>query len=121
MQTTKRQRTLASFTIPEQLTDEGEKVAKIIRNFFVKVRRTSTGGSRTFYSPKEWADRGERYGCDSLLIVVHDGGDVAAVLNPGYGGNPKILERLNLRLSEAGFILEPCTCWYAAVYPVPTE
>ncbi len=106
------------FEIPEGLSPEGLKAAWVITDFFAKARRTGTGGCRTFYSPQQWKDRKEEFGCDSVLLVVHDGGDVAAVINPDYGCDPRVRERLNTRLAEAGFYLEPCTCWYAAVYPI---
>lgn len=105
------------FEIPERLGQDGIKAAKVITRFFAQARRTNTGGCRTFYSPAEWAERGEEYGCDALLVVVHDGGDVARVVNLDYGDYRRH-DRLVGKLAEAGFYMEACTCWYAAVYPI---
>lgn len=110
------------FEIPERLSQDGIEAAKVITRFFAQARRTNTGGCRTFYSPAEWAERGEKYGCDSLLVVVHDGGDVARTVNLNYG-NYQSHDRLEGKLTEAGFYMEACTCWYAAVYRIrpPSE
>lgn len=78
--------------------------------------KTATGGGcKAFYSPDEWAKRGEHYGKDSLLIVVHDGGDLsyACNLDKGMWG---MHDRLVRTLAKHGLYIEQCTCWYSAIY-----
>lgn len=70
---------------------------------------------RSFYSPKEWKARGERYGLQSELIVVHDGGDLASFFNPDYG-SWKLQSAMNEALEKVGYYAEPCTTWYTAIY-----
>lgn len=69
----------------DHLNDQGKAIAEIV----LKVVRdrvgetASGGGCQAFYSPAEWAARGEEYGKLSELIIVHDGGDIAAFCNWG--------------------------------------
>ena len=70
---------------------------------------------RSFYTPAEWKARGERYGLQSELIVVHDGGDLASFFNPDYG-SWKLQSAMNEALEKAGYYAEPCTTWYTAIY-----
>ena len=74
------------------------------------------GGCRTFYSPEEWAARGESYGRDSCLIVVHDGGDYAHAFNYAYG-SMTLRESMREALGAEGYYAEACTGWYTAIYP----
>ena len=75
------------------------------------------GGCRTFYTPAQWARRGEEYGTNSRLVIVHDGGDFADLLNPAYESHA-LREAFHERLRELipGLLIEPCTSWYAALY-----
>lgn len=73
------------------------------------------GGCQAFYSPDKWKERGETYGHGSLLIVVHDGGDLAPYCSLDYGCyglNGRMVEAL----SKAGVYVEQCTSWYSAIY-----
>lgn len=79
--------------------------------------RTYTGGCTTFYTPEEWKARGEDYGTESLFVVVHDGGDVAAVCNYDYG-DYALIEEGSKALAKAGAFVENCTGWYSAVYAI---
>lgn len=74
-----------------------------------------TGGCRAFYSPQEWKDRDEEYGRNSVLIVVHDGGDHAPFFNYSYECY-SLMEAMNAGLGQAGFYAEQCTAWYTAIY-----
>jgi len=69
------------------------------------------------YSPKAWAERGEDYGFDSLLVIVHDGGAFAPLCNYNYCDYVSI-EQFNAALKAEGLYVEGCTCWYSAVYAV---
>jgi hypothetical protein len=100
---------------PSHLSPEGEKAYRAFLAFLKAKGRTHTGGGRTFYSPEEWAERGEEYGTKSVLVIVHDGGDVAPVCNLDYE-QYKLNDQMVEAMAEAGFFVEGCTCWYSAVY-----
>ena len=74
-----------------------------------------TGGCRAFYTAEEWRDRGERYGRNAALIVVHDGGDLAGYFNMDYGCWGDIAA-MTAALEGMGYYAEPCTSWYTAIY-----
>ena len=99
--------------------EEYEKLCAIISNVVREVvgRELDAGGGRTFYTPEEWREREEEYGLDSLLIVVHDGGDYAEFFNYSYLC-PESIAAMETALSVAGYYIEPCTCWYSAVYKI---
>jgi len=80
----------------------------------------SGGGCKAFYSPDAWEARGEKYGLNSLLIVVHDGGDLAPWFNLDYQCYD-LYEKLQAELAEVNMYAESCTCWYSAIYPTYKE
>ncbi len=80
--------------------------------------RPYDGGCRTFYSPEEWRARGEHYGRESCLIVVHDGGDYAYAFSHSYGDSV-LMEAMREALDAEGYYAEACTGWYTAIYPAP--
>lgn len=75
------------------------------------------GGCKAFYSPKEWKIRGEKYGTESLLVVVHDGGDFASLCNLDYAA-VSAYEKMQSSLHEVGLYMQQCTSWYSAVYAI---
>lgn len=77
----------------------------------------TAGGCRAFYTPQEWIERGEVYGCNSTLIVVHDGGDLAPFFDFDRG-RYSLCEQMRKALHKIGYMAEACTCWYTAVYPM---
>lgn len=101
---------------PEGLSELGEKAYQVIMNVMTKNNMTYTGGCKTFYSPKEWAERGEEYGLDSELIVVYDGGEVKEFFCY-LEENDDCMEIMDQALASVGVYDEPCTCWYSAIYP----
>lgn len=103
------------FAIPEDLSDEGRKVAEAIKDLLGP--EATGGGCRAFYAPEEWADRGESYGTTSVLVLCHDGGALAPYCNMDYGAWP-LVEKLMGVLRPLGYYVEGCTCWYSAVYPI---
>lgn len=76
----------------------------------------SGNGCKAYYSPRQWRERGESYGCDSVLILCHDGGALATVCNLDYG-NYLAAEEFRKFLHSRGYWVEACTSWYSAVYP----
>jgi hypothetical protein len=101
--------------MPEGLSKDGEVAYRIIMSFLNAKQMTYTGGCRAFYSPTEWETRGEQYGLKSVLIVVHDGGDLAPVFNLAYERGA-LHDELNKKLEESGLWCESCTSWYTAIY-----
>ena len=99
----------------DHLKGDALKVAKVICK--VLGKDADGGGCRAFYTPEEWKARKEKYGCDSVLVLVHDGGDLAPLCNWDYGCY-EMSERLRIALEKAGFYYDQCTCWYSAVYPI---
>jgi hypothetical protein len=96
--------------IPEGLSPAGFNAAVAFRQQAVLQGLANSGGCKVFYSPQEWRERGESYGCESELVVVYDGSEARylAEFNPGI---EEVLARLNL-------FIECCTHWYAAVYKI---
>jgi len=72
------------------------------------------GSHPMFRTPRAWRDRGEKYGGNSLLVVLHEEGDLGYVLE-GEGGW-KLAEDLRERLIRAGLFMEQCMSWFSAVY-----
>ena len=104
------------FLIPEDLSDFGKHIAEnIIKIASRSARNISGGGCKAFYSPESWEHRGESYGKNSLLIVVHDGGDLAPYFNYDYGKYIFINE-MSESLHKLGVYAEQCTSWYSAIY-----
>ena len=60
----------SDFQIPKNLSVAGTSAYSVIMNILNKYEAGS-GGCRTFYSPVEWAKRGEDYGKKSHLIIVY--------------------------------------------------
>lgn len=108
--------TAQNWPIPTDLGDQGRDAAKVILEFLEEKGLTYHGGGGRFYSPQEWADRGEIYGLGSVLVIAHDGGDHAVALNIDYGAY-NLMEELAGRLRAKSLYVEQCTSWYSAVYP----
>lgn len=100
--------------IPTGLSAKGRKGAKIIKKFLNEIGETEQGGCRLFYTPEEWKNRKESYGCSGELIVVYDGGYLYSVMNGEFGWKSK--EKLDNLLRAEGLYLEDCTNWYSALY-----
>jgi len=95
------------------LSKEGNAAYDAIVGFLRKHDLTYTGGCKAFYSPEEWKARGEEYGDKSHLVICHDGGDLSSICGGDYG---PMHEKFDEVLKACGVYLEPCTCWYTAVY-----
>jgi len=124
--------TNTALDMPEGLSAKGKKAHAIIVEFLKAHELTHTGGCTAFYSPTAWRTRGEEYGKKSELIVVYDGGDLrpAFSMDAAYNldceiyqetGKPSatpytLYEGMQAKLRAAGFHVEECTGWYAAVY-----
>jgi hypothetical protein len=101
--------------VPTNISERGQEAHSVIMKFLTDNDMTDTGGCRAFYSPAEWKARGEQYGLESLIVVVHDGGCLAPICNMDYG-HYGLHDAMQAKLHAAGFFLEGCTSWYSAVY-----
>lgn len=106
---------ITGLDIPTGLSRKGRSAAAAIKKVLAQHGMTDTGGCRAFYTPKEWAERGEQYGTKSLLIVVYDGGDLYNFLsyNSEWAGGQDAMHK---SLAAVGVYAESCTGWYSAIY-----
>lgn len=106
-------------SIPEGLTNDGKRAAKIIRDYLV-ANELTWAESDLFMAPQQWADRGEGYGEGSVLILLHETGDAGEALSydmAAYAPRPYYhLEKLRQILADAGFFSEQMYSWSSAVY-----
>ncbi len=70
---------------------------------------------QVFWEPAAWKERGEEYGHDSDLIVVHDGGTYAPYFNYEYGDHPRY-SHMHKVLNKLNCWAEPATSWYTVIY-----
>ena len=106
------------FAMPTGLDDAGIVAVDTIKALLDQLGMDETGGCKAFYSPAEWKERGEKYGKGSVLIVVHDGGDLACFFNWNYAAETgyRMLNDMTEALSAEGLYAEQCTGWYTAIY-----
>ena len=125
------------FDMPAGLSADGVKAYEAIKKCLNNFEGFDTGGCQSFYSPTEWEAKGEQYGTKSVLVVVYDGSDLRSYFNmdaayeggclladflrsegkPTSGINCyETIEKVQEALKVAGFFVEECTGWYAAVY-----
>lgn len=101
------------------LPPDAMRVAKIIRTFMRRnCPHPQWDGSTSFYSPAEWKECGELYGLASVLIVTHDGGELARFCDWARQ-DYRAMKRFSKRLAVAKLCVEQCTCWYSAIYHLP--
>jgi hypothetical protein len=102
---------------PDNLTAEAIEAHALIVAFLTSRGLDYTGGCRAFYSPAEWAQRGERYGARSVLVVVHDGGSVGRAFS--YDREDyETIDAMTEALRPLGLYAEQCTTWYSAIYRI---
>ena len=79
-----------------------------------------------FYSPEQWAERGEEHGRGSLLVIVHEGSPLApwfsldAAYQTGAASDYDRVETMRQALEAVGLYAEQCTLWYSAIYAIET-
>ena len=86
------------------------RAEKIIRKFAKELEIELQGNE--FYTPKQWADRKELYGLNSELIVCHGDSELDYICC--YEND--LFDNLQSRLGKAGYMAEPQTNWYLAIY-----
>ena len=104
------------FKIPTGLTRLGRRAAQTI----VRTAKeewgpnVSGGGCKAFYTPEEWAER-EEVPVAGILVVVHDGGDLAPLFNLAYEAFDQA-DNMDNNLKEIGAWSESMTSWYTIIY-----
>lgn len=102
--------------IPEGLSEEGQRAAEGIVQFLFE-RGAAHDLEDCLYSPQQWAERGERFGGNSLLIVTHEGGAHAGAFDTEQDPGELLHPAMTKRLRSLGLMSELCDSWYSAVYP----
>lgn len=104
--------------IPEGISPRGLQAAQLLQKFFKENNIEYHGGGGKFYTPEEWAERGEQYGLKSVLVITHDGGEHAVAFDWDRAAMERYatMEKLKEELEEIGLYVEACTCWYSAIY-----
>ncbi|UEA60658.1 hypothetical protein LK459_07450 [Gordonia otitidis] len=105
-----------AWKIPDGLSPKGRAVAEVIAQFLAEHDATDDGGGG-FRSPQEWAERGERWGTGSLLILLHDGGEHAGAFDEEQDYESGLGGPMYRLLSSMGVYAELCDTWYSAIYP----
>ena len=102
--------------MPDNLSDAGKTAYEIIMKVMGE-ELIDTGGCTTFYSSKQWIERGEDYGTKSELIICHDGGSVGDYFSyDNY--NYELINKMSEALEAVGLYTEQCTSWYSALYKI---
>jgi hypothetical protein len=102
-------------SMPEGLDAKGQAAYQAIMKVLSASGATRTGGCKAFYSPEEWAAKGERYGLKSKLVVVYDGGDHRPYFTLD-SEQYDLVEKMQEALKEHGMFFEEAMTWYGAVY-----
>ena len=92
---------------------DGEAAYKAIMSFLRKHKLLHTGGCKAFYASEKWGTMGGA-GWRSVLIVVHDGGDLAAAFNWAY--ESPLYGKMVQHLDKAGFYPESLNSCSTAIY-----
>lgn len=109
------------YGLPEGLSGRAREAADIVmRIAHAYEPRCEDSGYRDFYTREEWVARGEAYGRNACLIVIHDGGTLAPLFNYAYESYG-LMDHMDKDLKQAGFYFESCTCWYSAIYDERAE
>ena len=106
-----------NWAVPTGLSRKARKLALALAK--LAKERNWNAGQKVFWSPKEWRDKGEPYGRNSALVILHEGGDHAPFFSLDhsyYDGSYNQYEEQVRFLSEYGFWLEGLYTWSSAIY-----
>ena len=105
--------------VPTGLSREARKLVFAIRKLAFGFA-WSAGGQKVFWSPKEWAEKGEQYGKGAELVILHEGGDHAPFFSldhASYDLNPYVdFEFTMAFLKKHGYWAEGLYTWSTAIY-----
>lgn len=106
-----------NWAIPTGLTRKTRKLAHAIAK--LAKQRNWYAGQKVFWSPQEWRNKGECYGRDSGLIILHEGGDHAPFFSLDHSYDSGSYEQYEeqIKFLEAhGFWSEGLYTWSSAIY-----
>lgn len=106
-----------NWAVPTGLSRKARKLALAI----VKLakERNWYAGQKVFWSPKQWKDKGEHYGLNAELVILHECGDHAPFFSldhSSYTGSYKQYDEQVKFLSGYGFYSEGLYTWSSAIY-----
>jgi hypothetical protein len=110
------------YRLPEGLSRYGVRawflIMKMLEEQHPEIKETSSEKSthKYFYSPEEWQARGESYGLQSELLIIHEEGYMTKYCNLVLEEDYAAYELLVEKLSKEVVYVEQCTSWYSAVY-----
>jgi hypothetical protein len=108
-----------NWAVPAGLSRKARKLALALAK--LAKERNWNAGQKVFWSPKEWRNKGEHYGLNAELVILHEGGDHAPFFSLDYcswykdGRYDQYDEQCKF-LREYGFWLEGLYTWSSAVY-----
>ena len=106
-----------NWAVPTGLSRKARKLALALAK--LAKQRNWFAGQKVFYSPQEWNDRGEPFGKNAALIILHEGGDHAPFFSMDYSyeaGSYEDYENQINFLKEHGFWSEGMYRWSSAIY-----
>jgi hypothetical protein len=89
---------------------------KTILGVIGKVARKSVRPEQ-WCTPEEWSERGENHGLGSVLVVIHDGGNLARFFSYDHE-DYRAIDRMDKALEAVGYYSEQMTTWYSAIFPI---
>lgn len=101
--------------IPNGFSKDAQAAIKVIISVVGKSHFDERVLEWSFKTPEEWKGRGEKYGTESVLVVMHDGPPLNTYFNLDYCADAHI-EKLWKALGKIGMRAEQCTSWYSAIY-----
>jgi hypothetical protein len=106
-----------NWAVPTGLSRKARKLAFALAK--LAKERNWNAGQKVFWSPKQWRDKGESYGRDAELVILHEGGAHAPFFSLDHAYNTRFYNQYEEQvrfLSEYGFWLEGLYTWSSAVY-----
>jgi hypothetical protein len=106
--------------IPEGLSERGMEAFRTVVTMANRFGMLENTDQRIFYSPAEWAARGEDHGLKSELIIVYDGEEIGKLFSFDQDARSDYahMEAMREELATLGMYSEECTCWYSAIYEI---
>ena len=105
--------------VPTGLSRKARKLVFAIRKLALKFS-WSAGGQKVFWSPKEWAEKGEQYGKGAELVILHEGGDHAPYFSLDHAydeRHPYLNYEFTIAfLQKYGYWSEGLYTWSTAIY-----
>ena len=106
-----------NWAVPTGLSRKARKLALALAKLAKK--RDWNAGQKVFWSPQEWKNKGESYGLQSELVILHEGGDHAPFFSLDYsynGGSYDQYEEQVKFVGKHGFFCEGLYSWSSAIY-----